>query len=104
VSPRAEVIDVFSARHEDLASCAWWKICPMSKTWVFTTTNTWTCVGPHVPNTRFAGVCSRVSGAYWRGDAKNEQLQRIYGTAWLTRKRPESAIKRTKEGKCVTNG
>lgn len=42
------------------------------------------CRGPHVPNTRFlrAFKLLRVSGAYWRGDANNEQLQRVHGTAW----------------------
>ena len=46
------------------------------------------CRGPHVPNTRFLKhfKLTGVSGAYWRGDAKNEQLQRIYGTAWATKK------------------
>ena len=46
------------------------------------------CRGPHVPNTRFLKhfKLSGVSGAYWRGDANNEQLQRIYGTAWATKK------------------
>jgi len=40
------------------------------------------CRGPHVPNTKFlkAFKLTKMSGAYWRGDAKNEQLQRIYGT------------------------
>lgn len=42
------------------------------------------CRGPHVPNTKFlkSFKLTKISGAYWRGDAKNEQLQRIYGTAW----------------------
>ena len=43
------------------------------------------CRGPHAPNTSFIGKAfklQRVSGAYWRGDAKREQMQRIYGTAW----------------------
>lgn len=46
------------------------------------------CRGPHVPNTRFlkAFKLTKMSGAYWRGDAKNEQLQRIYGTAWADKK------------------
>ena len=41
------------------------------------------CRGPHVPNTRFLKhfKLTKLSGAYWRGDANNEQLQRIYGTA-----------------------
>jgi len=42
------------------------------------------CRGPHVPSTARLGhfLLTRVAGAYWRGDEKNEQLQRIYGTAW----------------------
>jgi threonyl-tRNA synthetase len=42
------------------------------------------CRGPHVPSTSRLGSfkLTRVAGAYWRGDEKNEQLQRIYGTAW----------------------
>jgi len=46
------------------------------------------CRGPHVPNTRFLKhfKLTKLSGAYWRGDAKNEQLQRIYGTAWSDKK------------------
>jgi len=45
------------------------------------------CRGPHVPNTSKLKVfkLTRVAGAYWRGDAKNEMLQRIYGTAWFTK-------------------
>ena len=42
------------------------------------------CRGPHVPSTGRLGHfrLTRVAGAYWRGDEKNPQLQRIYGTAW----------------------
>ena len=42
------------------------------------------CRGPHVPSTARLGhfKLTRVAGAYWRGDEKNPQLQRIYGTAW----------------------
>jgi threonyl-tRNA synthetase len=42
------------------------------------------CRGPHVPSTQRLGhfTLTRVAGAYWRGDEKNPQLQRIYGTAW----------------------
>ncbi|GCE64228.1 threonine--tRNA ligase [cyanobiont of Ornithocercus magnificus] len=44
------------------------------------------CRGPHVPNTRHLRhfKLMKVSGAYWRGDPRNEMLQRIYGTAWAT--------------------
>ena len=46
------------------------------------------CRGPHVPNMRFCHhfKLMRVSGAYWRGDQANKQLQRIYGTAWADKK------------------
>ena len=57
------------------------------------------CRGPHVPNTRFlkAFKLTKMSGAYWRGDAKNEQLQRIYGTAWADKKELNAYIKRIEE-------
>ena len=45
------------------------------------------CRGPHLPSTGKVGKAfklMKVAGAYWRGDAKNAQLQRIYGTAWRT--------------------
>ena len=46
------------------------------------------CKGPHLPNLGFVGAfkLTKVSGAYWRGDAKNEMLTRIYGTAWRNQK------------------
>jgi threonyl-tRNA synthetase len=43
------------------------------------------CTGPHLPSTGKLGKAfklMKISGAYWRGDAKNAQLQRIYGTCW----------------------
>jgi len=46
------------------------------------------CRGPHVPNTAKLGAFKlmKVAGAYWRGDANSEMLQRVYGTAWLNEK------------------
>ena len=47
------------------------------------------CRGPHLPSTGKLGKAfhlTRVSGAYWRGDSRNEMLQRIYGTAWANPK------------------
>ncbi|MGH7065621.1 MAG: TGS domain-containing protein, partial [Stellaceae bacterium] len=47
------------------------------------------CTGPHLPSTGRLGQAFKlmnVAGAYWRGDAKNAQLQRIYGIAWATQK------------------
>ena len=57
------------------------------------------CRGPHVPNTRFLKVfkLTKLAGAYWRGDAKNEQLQRIYGTAWADKKDLQAYITRIEE-------
>tara|TARA_B100001057_G_scaffold487095_1_gene569277 strand:- start:655 stop:2583 length:1929 start_codon:yes stop_codon:yes gene_type:complete len=42
------------------------------------------CLGPHLPNLKHIGPfkLTKVAGAYWRGDSKNQMLQRIYGTAW----------------------
>ena len=57
------------------------------------------CRGPHVPNTRFlkAFKLTKLAGAYWRGDSKNEQLQRIYGTAWADKKQLDAYIQRIEE-------
>ena len=46
------------------------------------------CLGPHVPNTSHLGYfkLTKLAGAYWRGDSNNEMLQRIYGTAWPSKK------------------
>lgn len=57
------------------------------------------CRGPHVPNTRFLKVfkLTKLAGAYWRGDAKNEQLQRVYGTAWAEKKDLQAYITRIEE-------
>ncbi|MBX2858088.1 MAG: threonine--tRNA ligase [Cellvibrionaceae bacterium] len=57
------------------------------------------CRGPHVPNMSFCQhfKLMRVSGAYWRGDAKNKQLQRIYGTAWASKKDLKAYLHRLAE-------
>ncbi|MDP2140904.1 MAG: threonine--tRNA ligase [Gammaproteobacteria bacterium] len=57
------------------------------------------CRGPHVPETgKFkAFKLTSVAGAYWRGDAKNEMLQRVYGTAWGDKKALEQYLQRLEE-------
>ena len=57
------------------------------------------CKGPHLPNLKFIGEfkLTKVSGAYWRGDSKNEMLQRIYGTAWRNKKELDSYLFMLKE-------
>jgi threonyl-tRNA synthetase len=53
------------------------------------------CRGPHVPSTGKLKVFKlmRVAGAYWRGDSKNEMLQRIYGTAWGKKEDQDAYLK-----------
>ncbi len=59
------------------------------------------CRGPHVPSTGRipAFKLTSLAGAYWRGDSRNEMLQRIYGTAWATRQDLEAYLKRIEEAK-----
>src|SRR5438445_3673254 len=57
------------------------------------------CRGPHVPSTGKVKVFKlmRVAGAYWRGDSKNEMLQRIYGTAWSKKEDQDAYLKMLEE-------
>ena len=57
------------------------------------------CRGPHVPSTGKLGAfkLTRLAGAYWRGDSRNEMLQRIYGTAWPDRKTLKQHLQRLEE-------
>ena len=59
------------------------------------------CRGPHVPSTGRlpAFRLMNIAGAYWRGDSRNEQLQRIYGTAWASPKDLDAYLKRLEEAK-----
>ncbi len=100
MTPRAEVIEVFRSRGEE------YKLRLIEDMPDETAMGLYyhqeyvdMCRGPHVPNTRFlkAFKLTRVSGAYWRGDAKNEQLQRIYGTAWADKKDLDAYIQRIEE-------
>ena len=58
------------------------------------------CRGPHLTSTGKIGKyfkLTKVSGAYWRGDSKNEMLQRIYGTSWASQKDLDEYLKRIEE-------
>jgi threonyl-tRNA synthetase len=57
------------------------------------------CRGPHVPSTGKLGAFKlmKVAGAYWRGDSRNEMLQRIYGTAWPDEKSLKAYLHRLEE-------
>ncbi len=58
------------------------------------------CIGPHLPSTGKLGTAfklMKVSGAYWRGDARNQQLQRIYGTCWRDAKELKAHLTQLEE-------
>ncbi|MBS0363727.1 MAG: threonine--tRNA ligase [Proteobacteria bacterium] len=58
------------------------------------------CRGPHFPSTKFVGKAfklTKLAGAYWRGDHRNAQLQRIYGTAWASEADLEAYLHRIEE-------
>ena len=57
------------------------------------------CRGPHVPDTGYLGhfELMRVAGAYWRGDETRQMLQRIYGTAWASKKDLKAHLERLEE-------
>ena len=58
------------------------------------------CRGPHLPSTARLGdgfKVMKVAGAYWRGDSRNEMLQRIYGTAWPDKKQLRAYLHRLEE-------
>src|SRR5690606_30379638 len=101
MTPREEVIEIFKARGEDyklrLIEDMGPEVTAMGLYYHQEYVDM--CRGPHVPNTRFlkAFKLTRISGAYWRGDAKNEQLQRIYGTACADEKQLATYIQRIEE-------
>ena len=58
------------------------------------------CRGPHLPSTGKLGShfkLMKIAGAYWRGDSRNEMLQRVYGTAWATEKELKQYLHRLEE-------
>ncbi|KES12294.1 Threonyl and Alanyl tRNA synthetase second additional domain protein, partial [Snodgrassella alvi SCGC AB-598-O02] len=100
VIPRNEVINIFKQRHED------YKLrlvddMPDEKAMGLYYHQEYIDMGrgPHVPNTRFLKnfKLTKLSGAYWRGDAKNEQLQRIYGAAWASKEDLNAYLQRIEE-------
>ncbi|MCS6624748.1 threonine--tRNA ligase [Roseibacterium beibuensis] len=58
------------------------------------------CRGPHFPSTKFVGKAfklTKLAGAYWRGDHRNPQLQRIYATAWASKEDLDAHLQRVEE-------
>ena len=100
MTPRAEVIETFKKRGED------YKLRLIDDMPNETAMGLYhheeyvdMCRGPHVPNTRFlrSFKLTKLAGAYWRGDSKNEMLQRIYGTAWTDEKSLKAYLTRIEE-------
>ena len=100
MTPRTEVIEIFTQRGEDYKLRLIEDMPEETEMGLyFHQEYVDMCRGPHVPNTRFlkSFKLTRFSGAYWRGDSKNEQLQRIYGTAWADKKQLSAYVKRIEE-------
>jgi len=100
MTPRDEVIEIFRSRGED------YKLRLIDDMQGETAMGMYhheeyvdMCRGPHVPNTRFlrSFKLTKLAGAYWRGDSKNEMLQRIYGTAWADEKALKAYLTRIEE-------
>ena len=98
--PRAEVIEIFKQRGEDYKLRLVDDMPEVNEMGMyFHQEYVDMCRGPHVPNTRFLKnfKLTKMSGAYWRGDSNNEQLQRIYGTAWANKDELKAYITRIEE-------
>jgi threonyl-tRNA synthetase len=81
---KREIIEAVGAGHDEVDAPAGEGAATLVSTYWNAPTFTDLCRGPHVPSTSRLGhfALMRVAGAYWRGDEKRPQLQRIYGTAW----------------------
>lgn len=100
MTPRAQVQEIFSARSEDYKLKLIEDMPEVDAMGLYYHQEYIDmCRGPHVPNTRFLNhfKLTKISGAYWRGDANNEQLQRIYGTAWADKKQLQEHLTRLQE-------
>ncbi len=100
MTPRDEVIEIFKKRGEDY-KLRLVEDMPDEKAMGLYHHEEYIdmCRGPHVPNTRFlrSFKLTKLAGAYWRGDSRNEMLQRIYGTAWADEKSLKAYLTRLEE-------
>ncbi|WP_333592438.1 threonine--tRNA ligase [Brevundimonas sp.] len=98
---RDEAIKMFEAKGETFKA-ELIRDLPESETITVYRTGNWAdlCRGPHFPTTKFVGKAfklTKVAGAYWRGDSKREQLQRIYATAWANQADLDAYLTRLEE-------
>ncbi|HEX3842366.1 MAG TPA: threonine--tRNA ligase [Acidimicrobiales bacterium] len=96
---KREIIEAVGAGANEVDATAAADGAPEVSTYWNSPTFTDLCRGPHVPSTGRLGFFAlmRVAGAYWRGDEKRQQLQRIYGTAWESEKALNAHLERLKE-------
>ncbi|MES0872653.1 threonine--tRNA ligase [Sinimarinibacterium thermocellulolyticum] len=101
--PRERVIEHFD-RHGETFKAEWVRegIAPDEPISIYRQGEDWLdmCLGPHLPSTGQLGTAfklTKVSGAYWRGDANNAQLQRIYGVAFATEDELKAYLKMVEE-------
>lgn len=98
---RDEAIAMFEAKGEAFKA-ELIRDLPASETITVYRTGDWAdlCRGPHFPSTKFVGKAfklTKLAGAYWRGDSKREQLQRIYATAWANQADLDAYMQRLEE-------
>ncbi len=96
---KREIIEAVAAGSDEVDAAAGDSTSAAVSTYWNSPTFTDLCRGPHVPSTSRLGhfALMRVAGAYWRGDEKREQLQRIYGTAWESEKALAEHLHRLEE-------
>jgi threonyl-tRNA synthetase len=101
--PRAEAIDLFTFMRQDFKVDIINRLPDDVTTVSIYRTGEFVdlCRGPHVPDTGWLTAVRvlRIAGVYWRGDARNEQLQRVYGTAWFTADELDAYIHRLEEAR-----
>jgi threonyl-tRNA synthetase len=96
---KREIIQAVGDGHDEVDAAAAGGTDKQISTYWNSPTFTDLCLGPHVPSTSRLGhfALQRVAGAYWRGDEKRPQLQRIYGTAWESEKALAAHLHRLEE-------
>ncbi len=96
---KREIIEAVGAGHDEVDAPAEGGEEALVSTYWNSPSFTDLCRGPHVPSTSRLGhfALMRVAGAYWRGDEKRQQLQRIYGTAWESEKALAEHLHRLEE-------
>ena len=98
---RDEAIKLFEAKGETFKA-ELIRDLPADETITTYATGDWVdlCRGPHFPSTKFVGKAfklTKLAGAYWRGDHRNPQLQRIYATAWASKEDLDAHLQRLEE-------